>query len=171
MKNQKGFTLVELLIVISVIGLLAGIVSISLNSGRTKAKYAKAQVALDQFIKTAVIAQGEAGKRLQDITGERCSDCFCRGRDIRNVSTSDACYTKWLTALTRIQSATAGAVSGLDQMVRDPWGSPYGFDENEREASPSDCRLDSIRSAGPDGILYNSDDQLGYAIPPSRPCP
>jgi len=55
-------------------------------------------------------------------------------------------------------------------MTRDPWGSPYGLDENEREGGPTDCRLDTIRSAGPDGLLYTGDDQ-GYVIPHSRPCP
>ena len=55
-------------------------------------------------------------------------------------------------------------------MLRDPWGSPYTLDENEREGGPTDCRLDTIRSAGPDGIWGNSDDG-GYAVPLSRDCP
>lgn len=168
-KNHKGFTLIELLVVISIIGLLSSIVLASLNSARTKSHYAKAQVELDQVIKTAIIAQGESARRLQDITASGCSDCVCRGRDIRNIPTSDSCYTQWINVLTTIQNATAGTVSGIDRMTRDPWGSPFGLDENEREGGPSDCRLDTIRSAGPNGILLDGDDQ-GYTIPHSRPC-
>jgi len=168
-KGRGGFTLIELLVVISIIGLLSSIVLASLNSARIKARYAKAQAELSQFIKAAIIAQGESGKRLRDITGSGCSDCVCRDRNIRNIPESDSCYTQWVNALTTIQNATAGTVSGIDRMTRDPWGSPYGLDENERESGPSDCRLDTIRSAGPDGVLNNSDDQ-GYVIPHSRPC-
>lgn len=169
-KERGGFTLIELLVVISIIGFLSSIVLASLNSARVKVRYAKAQVELNQFIQAAVIAQGESGKRLQDITGSGCSNCVCRGRDIRNIPESDSCYTQWVNALTTIQNATAGIVSGIDRMTRDPWGSPYGLDENERESGPTDCRLDTIRSAGPDGVLHNGDDQ-SYVIPHSKPCP
>jgi len=170
-KQKSGFTLIELLVVISIIGLLSSIVLVSLNSARVKARYAKAQAELDQFIKTAIIAQGESGKRLQGIiTGSGCSDCVCRGADIRNISETSSCYAQWVNALTKIQNATAGTVSGIDRMTRDPWGSPYGLDENEKESGPTDCRMDTIRSAGSDGVLYTGDDQ-GYVIPHSSSCP
>ena len=170
-KNKKaGFTIIELLVVISIIGLLSSIVLVSLNTSRTKAKYAKVQIELDQFLKAAVIAQGESAKPLKDITGSNCSDCVCRGSDMRNISASSDCYTQWVNGLTTIQNATAGAISGLNLMTRDPWGSPYALDENERESGASDCRLDVVRSVGPNGIYGDGDDQY-YFIPPSRPCP
>mgnify|MGYP001616556751 CR=1 FL=1 len=174
--KKSGFTLVELLVVISIISLLSSIVFASVNSARNKARYARARAELNQFVKTAAIAQGEVGKRLQDITGSGCSDCVCRNRDNRNISVTDSCYTQWLNALTRIQQATGGAVQGLDQMTRDPWGSPYTLDENEREGGATDCRLDTIRSNGPNGIREDESctgvgDDACFLIPHAVPCP
>lgn len=172
-KNNKGFTLIELLVVVAIIGLLSSIVLSSLNSARTKAKYAAAQIELNQFIKMAIVAQGESGKTLLEITGSGCSDCVggCRTNpDLRNVPISDTCYLQWVHDVTTIQGATNGIVSGIDNMLRDPWGSPYTMDENEREFEPDPCRLDTVRSVGPDGIWGNSDDQ-GYTVPFSRDCP
>ena len=173
---KRGFTLVELLVVISIISLLSSVVFASVNSARNKAKYARAGQELNQFVQAAIIAQGERGNRLQNITGSGCSDCVCRGRDDRNIPITDACYTQWINALTRIQQATGGIVLGLDRMTRDPWGSPYTLDENEREASSLDCRFDTVRSNGPNGVREDESctrvgDDFCYLIPHAAPCP
>jgi prepilin-type N-terminal cleavage/methylation domain-containing protein len=48
--DKKGFTLVELLVVISIIGLLATIVMVSLGSARTKARDTRRKVDLEQIV-------------------------------------------------------------------------------------------------------------------------
>ena len=167
---NKGFTLIELLVVVAIIGVLAAIVLASLNSARLKGQIAKAKMELNQFIKAAVIAQGESGKNLIAITGSGCSECaVCRVfGDLRNVPTGNGCYTNWLNDITTIQNATGGMVSGLINMTRDSWGSPYTMDENEDEGGPN-CNLDSVRSVGPDGTWGTGDDLI-YSIPRLRPC-
>ncbi len=167
-QKSTGFTLVELLVVLAIIGVLATLIITSMGSARTKAYKAKARNDISQFVKAATIAQMESGKTLREITSSGCSEWTCRGRYIRDISASDSCYTAWSNALTKIQNA-AGGISGLNQMIRDPWGSPYGLDENEGESGPTDCRRDSIKSAGPDGILGTSDD-ISFSIPLSKPC-
>lgn len=160
--KKSGFTLIELLVVIAIIGLLASIVLVSVNSARQKARWAKVQAELQEFVKAAVIAQGETGKLLGQITGNYCSDCACRGIDLRNIADTSSCAVNWYNALAAVQAASG--VSGLTQMKRDPWGSPYNLDENELEFSSSDCRYDLIRSVGPDGIVGTVDD-YGQNIP------
>lgn len=54
--GHEGFTLVELLVVISIISLLSSIVLTSVNSARNKARYARAGEELSQFVKAAIIA-------------------------------------------------------------------------------------------------------------------
>ncbi len=155
--NNKAFTLIELLVVIAIIGLLASIVLGNLGEARNKARYAKAKEEVAQFSKISVIARNESDKTLLQITGNGCSDCVCRNKDIRNIPDSDSCASNWYNDLTKIKNASL-VTNSLGQMKRDPWGSPYCLDENEHEFNSSDCRYDTIRSAGPDGWLGTSDD-------------
>ena len=166
--RKTGFTLIELLVVIAIIGLLATIVMVSLNSARNKAKTAKSQADIQQFVQVAAIAQGEAGKTVLQITGNGCSDCPCRGLNKQNVADSDSCAINWYNVLSTIQSASG--LAGLTQMKRDGWGAPYCIDENEWEFNNSDCRYDNVSSAGPDGICETADD-VGYSYIPHVFCP
>lgn len=61
MQSRKAFTLVELLVVVAIIGLLAGIAVVSVNSVRAKARDVKRIADLKQFAKLVAIynAQNE----------------------------------------------------------------------------------------------------------------
>lgn len=166
-----GFTLIELLVVVGIIGILSAVVLASLNSARTKANITKAKMDMSQIVKAIIIAQGESGKYLKDITGSGCSSCSggrIVGFDYRNIPNTDIFYIVWVTSLTKIESATNGLMVGVSKITRDPWGSPYAMDENEGEAGG--CGYDSLHSYGPNGIMDTSDDVYSQQIPHIK-CP
>ncbi len=164
--SQKGFTLVELLIVIAIIGVLASIILISLSAARTRAKEVKVRTELKSAMTAINAARFESEKTLMEITGSGCSDCVCRDIDMRGLPDSHGCQWNWNHAMTKISESMKGGVNGLSELQRDPWNSPYAIDENEGEF-PGTCILDRIKSAGPDGYLFTVDD-IGFQIPHSE---
>jgi prepilin-type N-terminal cleavage/methylation domain-containing protein len=172
---KKGFTLIELLVVISIVSLLSSVVLAALNSARDKAKISKAKQEMRTFANAVGIAQAESLKILITMSSNggstvpNCSLCVpsCSG-DLRN--TSGVCYTNWIAVLNGVQSNTNGVVTGLTNMTRDPWGSPYLVDENQGETS---CSFhDIIFSAGPNGTQGGGDDVSSpIPIPLAGKCP
>jgi len=66
--NKNGFTLIEILVVISAIGLLATIVLVSLNYAREKSNFAKIVGDLDQIAKAIELYNTSFGKYPEDKT-------------------------------------------------------------------------------------------------------
>lgn len=60
-QKQKGFTIVELLIVIVVIGILAAITVVAFNGVQTRAKNAVITQSMGNFVKTLEVKKAEAG--------------------------------------------------------------------------------------------------------------
>lgn len=108
-------------------------------------------------------AKKKSGKPLFEITGSPCSECPCRNqRLLKGVLDTDPCAKAWETALARILIAAEENYVPQEKCLRDPWNSPYALDENELECGKHDCRNDTIRSVGEDGILGTSDDIVVY---------
>ncbi|MBU1131235.1 type II secretion system GspH family protein [Patescibacteria group bacterium] len=178
--NLKGFTLIEVLVVISIIGLLASIVFASLNNARLKAQYAVAYSEMNQFMQMVQYALGETTNNLwsltsQVVTLQGCggvSGCMCwlNYINIRNITEDHLCFTNWQAVINKV-AETGSIVENVDHLLRDPWGSPYALQELEQQPG---CGQDRLISAGPDGIISDIYwiDNIYYPFPPSLnpPC-
>ena len=54
MQKQKGFTIIELIVVIAIIAILAAIVMVNVVGYITKAKDAQIEASMDSFLKNAI---------------------------------------------------------------------------------------------------------------------
>jgi prepilin-type N-terminal cleavage/methylation domain-containing protein len=168
LNKSSGFTLIELMVVISIIGLMATTVLTSLQNARTRAQYTVVVQEL-KMIGNAILIAGTGSERLQAITGNNCSDCSCRssGADLRNIDEQNtpealACLSRLRPGFERIVAASP-AVDSYETIRLDPWGAPYMLDENELEVATdiNPCRRnDTIRSVGADGRFNTADDYV-----------
>lgn len=141
-KRQFGFTIVELLIVIVVIGILAAITIVSFNGVQTKARQAKINTDISQIKKAIAAAEATSGKTMIDITGSRSTGGACwqqpAGTNLASLGSNTQCWTDYTNALNKISSA--GGVN-INNLV-DPWNRPYLIDENEGEGTG--CTRDTV---------------------------
>ncbi len=144
--RQRGFTIVELLIVIVIIGVLAAVVIIAYNGIQNRAQVAKIQTDEKTLVKAIISARNSTGKTLYEITGNTwtADNCYSQpsGTDLATLPIGDACWATYLQVLDEISVA-----SGIDvRKLKDPWGRPYYIDENEGEDSNSPCQEDLLAS-------------------------
>jgi prepilin-type N-terminal cleavage/methylation domain-containing protein len=148
--KNVGFTIVELLIVIVVIGILAALVLNTFSSAQQRAEAAKRESDLSVLYKATIVARENTGKTMGQITGSYYSGGKCiayssynpEGVEPRFLPKSDPCWTGYYSALDNLSSAANTNLDGLK--AGDARGNPYMFDENEGEGSPPRCTQDTI---------------------------
>lgn len=162
-EKVRSFTLIELLIVIAIIGILAGTVLVSLNRARERAKIAKAQIEIKQIHNAILMLEADTGEwpghKIPNVieegaTGnEICSDgcAFGINDPEAGLTATDGNYPNWHGPY-------------MTEMI-DPWGNEYFFDTdynfNQHKGLPGDKWIVAIGSYGPNGAglnQYDSDD-------------
>jgi prepilin-type N-terminal cleavage/methylation domain-containing protein len=142
-QKESGFTIVELLIVIVVIGILAAITIVSFNGVQDKARGAKVTSDIAQIKKAVAAAEATTGKTLNGITQSYSTGVSCwtkpAGTDLSTLNkTTDQCWKDYADTLADITNASGVNINNLV----DPWNRPYLIDENEGEGG--NCTRDTI---------------------------
>lgn len=142
-KKAYGFTIVELLIVIVVIGILAAITIVAYNGVQKRANDAKMQSDLSELKKAVIAAREVTQKTFNGMTGSGYTATGCAskaaGTDLAALPKTDSCWVRYNAALDVLSTA-----SGINvRNVVDPWGRPYMIDENEGENGTS-CNRDVL---------------------------
>lgn len=166
---EKGFTLIETLAVIAIIGVLFGIVLINLANARKRAKIATAQLEIKQISNAISMLEVDTEQwpghktpfkvEVNASDNEICSDgCSyslsdCRAGLICNPSPPNR-YPNWQGPY-------------MEEIPKDSWGNEYFFDTDYdiKQGSGEEWAA-VLGSYGPDGRgnnLYNADDVI-YVI-------
>ncbi len=109
LKEQKGFTIVELLIVIVVIGILAAITIVAFNGVQNRGKTSSAEAAANSVVKKAEAANALASSYPQDAAGFSAQqDSSLTGSGITTVTTLTAAPSDPKTVIITPCTGTAG---------------------------------------------------------------
>jgi prepilin-type N-terminal cleavage/methylation domain-containing protein len=171
-KQKKGFTLVEISIVIAIIGILSGFIYVRVTQSIQDSKIARTTSDLNNAKKVIDLAKQKKQSNLADIISDWLDkegitttnpwgpSLSCVGYDLRGLQASDPdpahakCIADLQNSWDAIEYAAGTRVSG--NPPRDQWDSPLILSIGEGTCPPT--QHDRVYSVGPNGTIWNSDD-------------
>lgn len=139
-KKSFGFTIVELLIVVVVIGILASIVTVAYTGISEQARTSQANSELASF-KKAMLAYKVVNRELPPVG------------DAWNYDTNPPSCPYIVSLVAALRGAGYTGFS-----TTDPWGNCWGYDDNDCNTGSLGGSNTYIKSVGPDGLNGGTDD-------------
>ncbi|MEX0931815.1 MAG: prepilin-type N-terminal cleavage/methylation domain-containing protein [Candidatus Paceibacterota bacterium] len=164
MNTHRGFTLVEILITIAIIGILSSIILVNVTSARERAMIAKAELEIRSLRNSVLLLSDDT--RLwpggQDIDVVACSGT---GNEVMDLSTGSAGILS--------NDGTFGSTWNgpyAQEVPTDPWGRNYFFDTDYSMGGNS--WIVAVGSLGPNGgdLGDYDSDNIVYVVASST-CP
>jgi len=150
--GEGGFTLIELMIVIAIIGILSSIAIIGVSAYREKAKITTAIADIDRIYKAIILLESDTNlwpghQTINQINSGGGNEVWDLSANSAGLLNTDGGYVGWDGPY-------------LDSLPLDPWGNPYFLD--------TDYRIDGVDYAvlgsfGPNGVgqnVYDDDDVI-----------
>ncbi|MCF7818055.1 MAG: type II secretion system protein GspG [Kiritimatiellales bacterium] len=145
--KKSAFTLIEIMIVVAIIGLLAGLSSLALRKGQKTAKINEATTRL-QMMSAAILQLAWDTGRLpngQLRTKAGSTEVWDLTRASAGLLSASSTYTEWKGPY-------------IDEIGNDPWGNPYFFDPDYLIKGVNHIVVGSFGPNGQGQNLYDSDD-------------
>ena len=165
-KSGAGFTLIEVLVVIALIGVLATLIMVSLNTSRERAKIAKAQTEISQIYMAIFLLEDDSAQWPGHKTPYK-KQCISPGNQNNEICVypPDNCdygLNDEESGITKNDSANPyphwRGPYYMPEVPKDPWGNEYFLDTDYYIGGA--CRV-VIGSAGPNGISNIKNDNPG----------
>jgi general secretion pathway protein G len=166
LKSQRGFTLIELIVVIAIIAILSILIGFSIIEMIKRGKVAKAQGDLNKIAKAILQLEIDTGLYPAKDPGNGCGilsgvdneiDVFPGATRFNN----SGLMTNFLVPVNTWKGPY------LEDISKDPWGNFYMYDgDYECKAGVKGCEdyigggtdEKAVQSRGPNGTQYDSDD-------------
>lgn len=162
--SSRGFSLLEILVTIAIIGFLSTIVIVALRNMRGRAREAEVQTELDQIRKGIIILESDTSRHPNNIVTNPCD-----GDTEIDLNTceagllcTDGSFLNW-----------QGPYLTTNELFTDPWGNPYEFDPdydcsqtaNVKGCPNSTSWYRALVSHGPNGSASNAYDADNIILP------
>ncbi|MBX3040351.1 MAG: type II secretion system major pseudopilin GspG [Bdellovibrionaceae bacterium] len=123
-RNKRGMTLIEIMIVLAIIGAISALLIPRFGSAQDKAKVKEAKIHIGQIIQALSFYYSDCGRYPQALTGLTQADSSCS-------NWGPEPYYK---------------MKGSETSINDPWGNPYVY-----ELQGGQFTLKSLGKDGADG--------------------